>query len=113
MAITWTIATIEKAPTEGSLSDVCKVLHWRADDKETVDGVDYTGGSYGSVNLAAPDASSFTAYASITEANAVSWVKSVLGSEEVTATEDALAAKIAELKVPVEKTGIPWGPTPF
>ena len=23
MAVTWTIATIEKAPTEGSLSDVC------------------------------------------------------------------------------------------
>ena len=108
MAVTWTIATIEKAPTEGSLSDVCKVIHWRADDKETVDGVDYTGGSYGSVSLEAPDASSFKAYASITESDAISWAKAAMGTDQVTQVETSIASQITEAKTPSITTGVPW-----
>ena len=108
MAVTWTIATIEKAPTEGSLSDVCKVIHWRADDKETVDGVDYSGGSYGSVALEAPDASSFTAYASIKESDAISLAKAALGTDEVTRVEASIASQITEAKTPSITTGTPW-----
>ena len=108
MTVTWTIATIEKAPTEGSLSDVCKVIHWRADDKETVDGVDYSGGSYGSVSLEAPDASSFKAYASITESDAISWAKAAMGTDEVTRVEASIASQITEAKTPSITTGVPW-----
>jgi hypothetical protein len=108
MTVTWKIATIEKAPTEGNLSDVCKVIHWRADEIETVDGVDYSGGSYGSVSLEAPDASSFTAYASITESDAISWAKAALGADEVTRVEASIASQITEAKTPSITTGVPW-----
>ena len=109
MAAVWRIEDLTRKTTVGSLSDVVTSIDWRA---ELTDSGHHASKS-GNVKLSAADAGNFTAYASITEANAVSWVKSVLGSEEVTATEDALAAKVAELKVPVEKNGIPWGPTPF
>ena len=37
-------------------------------------------------------------------------LEDVLGSDEVTNTENILTARIEELKVPVEKSGVPWGP---
>ena len=109
MAVVWRIENLTRKTTVGSLSDVVTAVKWRAELTDSGHNASETG----EVELSAADSGNFTAYASITEANAVSWVKSVLGSTKVTATEDALAAKVAELKVPVEKNGIPWGPTPF
>ena len=109
MSVVWKVDNLIRKTTVGSLSDVVTAVKWRAELTDSGHNASETG----EVELSAADAGNFTAYASITEANAVSWVKSVLGSEEVSATEDALAAKIAELKTPVEKIGVPWGPIPF
>ena len=109
MAAVWKINNLTRKTTVGSLSDVVTAINWRAQLTDSGHNASETG----EVELSAADAGNFTAYASITEANAVDWVKSALGSAKVTATEDALTAKVEELKVPVEKTGIPWGPTPF
>ena len=109
MAAVWRIENLTRKTTVGSLSDVVTAVKWRVELTDS----GHNASTDGDIEISAADAGNFTAYASITEANAVSWVKSALGSDKVTATEDSLTAKIAELKTPVEKIGIPWGPIPF
>jgi len=108
MAVTWSVASLDSTKTVGSLSDVVTTVHWTASDSETVGEETYTGSSYGSVGLAEADSSSFTAYGSITESDAVAWVKDVLGADEVTAIETSIAAQITEAKTPTTTSGVPW-----
>ena len=112
MAVVWNVVALDRSPTEGSLADVIKTVHWTASDSETVgsgdSAVTHTGSSYGSVGLGAADAGDFTAYASVTKDNAVAWAKAAIGSDEVTAIETSIAAQITESKTPTSKTGVPW-----
>jgi len=104
MAVTWNVVSLDATKTVGSLSDVVTMVHWTASD---ADG-DHTGSSYGSIGLAEADSGSFTAYASITKDNAVTWAKAALGSDQVTAIETSIAAQITESKTPTRITGVPW-----
>ena len=108
MAVTWSVTTLDSTKTVGSLSDVVTSVHWIASDSETVGEDTYTGSSYGSVGLAEADSSSFTAYGSITESDAVSWAKAALGADEVTYIETSIAGQITEAKTPTTSTGVPW-----
>ena len=112
MAVVWNVVALDRAPTEGSLSDVIKTVHWTASDSETVgsgdSAVTHTGSSYGSVGLGSADAGDFTAYASVSKDNAVAWAKAALGSDQVTSIETGIAAQITESKTPTSKTGVPW-----
>ena len=112
MAVVWNVVALDRAPTEGSLADVIKNVHWTAQDSETVgsgdDAVTHTGSSYGSVGLGSADAGDFTAYASVSKDNAVAWAKAALGSDQVTSIETGIAAQITESKTPTSKTGVPW-----
>ena len=108
MAVTWSVASLDATKTVGSLSDVVTTVHWTATDSETVGSDTYTGSSYGSVGLAEADSSSFTAYASISESDAVTWAKAAIGADEVTAIETGIAAQITEAKTPTTTSGVPW-----
>ena len=112
MAVTWDVVSLDATKTVGSLSDVVTTVHWTASDSETVGSGDsavvHTGSSYGSIGLAEADASSFTAYADITKANAIAWAKAALGSDEVTSIETQIAAQITESKTPTTTSGVPW-----
>jgi hypothetical protein len=108
MAVTWKVESLESAVTEGSLSDVVKIIRWNAIDSETVSDVPYKGSRAGAVGIAAADAGDFIAYADITEANAIAWTKAALGADEVTAIEADIAAQITESKTPTSKIGVPW-----
>jgi len=112
MAVTWNVVSLDATKTVGSLSDVVTTVHWTASDSETVGSGDsavvHTGSSYGAVGLAEADSKSFTAYADITKDNAVAWVKTALGSDEVTAIETGIAAQITESKTPTKTSGVPW-----
>ena len=101
MAVTWTISTLERNTSD----DGVIVAHWRASD---VDG-DHSGSSYGTCNFT-PDSSAdgYTAYADITEAQAIGWVKDSMGEEAVTALEDSIAAQLADSKAPSVVAGTPW-----
>ena len=101
MAVTWTISTLER----NSSDDGVVVAHWRASD---VDG-DHSGSSYGTCGFT-PDSSAdgYTAYADITEAQAIGWCKDSMGEEAVTAVEDSIAAQIADSKAPAVAVGTPW-----
>ncbi len=104
MAVTWDVVALDATKTVGSLSDVVTNVHWTASDS---DG-EHSGSSYGSVELAAADSGSFTAYKDITKDNAIAWVKAALGSDEVTAIETSIAAQITESKTPTVSSGVPW-----
>jgi len=101
MAVTWDISTLER----NSSDDGVIVAHWRASD---VDG-EHSGSSYGTCGFT-PDSSAdgYTAYADITEAQAIGWVKDDMGEEAVTALEDSIAAQIADSKAPAVAVGTPW-----
>ena len=112
MAVTWDVVALDATKTVGSLSDVVTTIHWTASDSETVgsgeSAVTHYGSSYGSVGIADADSESFTAYADITKANAITWVKNAIGSDEVTSIENGIAAQIAESKTPTKFSGVPW-----
>ena len=106
MSVVWKVDNLIRKTTVGSLSDVVTSVEWRA----VLTDSGHSAGESGSVELSDANAGNFIAYADITEANAIAWVKDILGSDGVTDTENILTARIEELKVPVEKSGVPWGP---
>ena len=108
MAATWKIAACDRTMSLGGKADVITRVHWNVKDSETVDGVDHSGSQYGSVGIDTDDLSSFTAYADVTEDNAIAWAKEALGSDEVTLLEADVASQIALSKAPVTATGVPW-----
>ena len=112
MAVAWDVTLLDATKTVGSLSDVVTTIHWTASDSETVgsgeSAVTHYGSSYGSVGIADADSESFTAYADITKANAITWAKNAIGSDEVTSIENGIAAQIAESKTPTKFSGVPW-----
>ena len=98
MAVTWTIAQLERN-TDGN---GVVVAHWRASD---ADG-DHSGSSYGTCGFT-PDstADGYTAYADITEAQAIGWVKADVDADAI---EASIAAQITASKEPVTAAGVPW-----
>ena len=110
MAVTWKICSFDVTKEVGSLSDVVKTIHWRAEDSETVGSGESAKTHYGS-SLAEPDASSFTPYADITEADGITWLKAALNANEsdvVAGIEADIAAQITESKTPTKISGVPW-----
>jgi len=105
MAVTWTIATLERNTSD----DGVVIAHWRANDSEAVGEETYSGSSYGTCGFT-PDstADGYTAYADITEAQAIEWVKASMGEEAVEALESSIAAQIEESKAPATAAGVPW-----
>jgi len=101
MAVTYTISTLER----NTADDGVVVAHSRASE---VDG-DHSGSSYGTCGFTPnAEAEGYTAYADITEAQAVEWVKASMGEEAVAAMEASIAAQIEESKAPAVAVGTPW-----
>ena len=95
MNITYTIAQLDRQTSDGLVT----TAHWRVD---AVDG-EYSAGTYGTVGF--ERGTSFTAYASLTEAQVIAWVKDKLDVEGI---EAGLQAQIDAQKNPVTATGVPW-----
>ena len=74
MAATWKVVACDYAKSLGGEADVITNVHWEITD---VDGA-HSGRVYGSVTIDTSDLSSFTAYGSVTEANAIAWAKTAL-----------------------------------
>ena len=106
MAVTWTISTLERNTSD----DGVVVAHWHASDSEVVgtgdDAVTHSGSSYGTCGFT-PDstADGYTAYADITEAQAIGWVQDDVDAEAI---EAGIAAQIEESKAPAVVAGTPW-----
>lgn len=95
MTTTYTINQLDRQTSDGLVT----TAHYTVN---AVDG-EYSAGSYGTVGFERGE--SFIAYASLTEAQVIAWVKEKL---DVDAIEASLAAQIALQKAPVTETGVPW-----
>ena len=107
MAVTWNIINTDYTVNGAKGTNQIHQLHWDCSDSETVDGVTHTGHMCGTVGCPDPSGS-FIEYAKVTEANCIAWAKALLGSDEVTRIETAVANQITVSKTPKTGTGKPW-----
>lgn len=105
MVATWTATNLDYYTSLDDHTDVVFVVHWNCQDE---DANGNTGRCYGTVGISTDDLSDFTAYADITETQAIGWAKDALGADEVSATEANVAAQIAEKENPTQGSGVPW-----
>lgn len=109
---TWSIASLNRQISLDGKSDVVTAVHWQVIDAETVgsgdDAVTHNGRAYGVAGLDTSDLSSFTAYADITEADAIAWAKTAIGADQVAAYEKSVADQLTESKTPTTATGKPF-----
>jgi len=98
MAVTWTIATLER----NTADDGVTVAHWRCSKAEG----DHTASSYGTCGFT-PDVEKvdFVAFDALTEEAVIDWVQE---SMDVEALEAGLDAQLAEMAAPALVVGTPW-----
>ena len=107
MAVTWKIVNTDYTVKGEKGTNQIHQLHWDCSDTETVDGVTHRGRMYGSVGCPDPTGK-FIEYEKVTEENCITWVKALLGSDEVSRIETAVASQITESKTPTSGSGQPW-----
>lgn len=99
---TWTISSMETAPSEDGLTDVVKTIHWRY---KGVDG-DYQAEVYSSFACASPSPTDFTAYEDLTEADVIGWLEAGI---DVDAMKENIDSQIENLKnPPIVSLPLPW-----
>ena len=112
MTATWKITALHVTKTNGSLSNVVTDIDFTVEDSETIgsgeSAVVHAGYYYGNIPLGEPDSGNFIEYSSITENDAIGWVKSLIGSEKITEYEGMVANQISESKNPPTFMGVPW-----
>ena len=103
---TWEFVQLDTAPTEGSLSDVVKSIHWRiagVSDTRTPNNVTEI---YGEANIGDADADSFTAFNSLTEAWCKTQVLANIGQTEAELKSN-IDTKLTELDTPTSVGKLP------
>ena len=105
MAITktWQVNTMERDISDGHVNEVIyRVIGKDGDVEKTRET--------GEVNFTKPSSlpSDFKAYDSLDEATVLGWVKSAIGTDEVTAIEKAIEDNIAIINTPVTAVGKPF-----
>lgn len=101
----WIIERLDCYPERDGETDVVFTVHWRLNAQDGEYGVS----GYGTVGLTYDPAAPFTPYASLTQAQVVSWVQAALGAEQIAQMEAALAQAIAaQINPPVVSPPLPW-----
>tara|TARA_R100001460_G_scaffold44496_2_gene81287 strand:+ start:39 stop:368 length:330 start_codon:yes stop_codon:yes gene_type:complete len=108
MALQWQIAQINKIPTEGSLSNVCKKIEYVVSESDPVERKKCQAYRIGVVTLESASSDSFTTFEDLTEDTCVTWLKNVLGASEVTAIETDVNNQISKQKAGTMTKGLPW-----
>ena len=98
MAVTWTIATLERNSADNGVT----VAHWRCSKTEG----DHTASSYGTCDFT-PDVEKvdFVAFDALTEEAVIGWVQESMDVEALVA---GLDAQLAEMAASASITGTPW-----
>ena len=101
MAITkkWEVNTLERELADGYVKKVIYRV-------KGIDGSDEKARRTGEVELEKPE--TLIPYKDLTESTVLGWVKTKLGTDEVTAIEKSLEDEIALINTPVTSTGKPW-----
>lgn len=91
----WTFPQLDTAPTEGDLSDVVKIIHWRvtaeSDSHSDPDGNNVSTSMYGTATAGEANAENFTAFDSLTQ----DWCKAIV-LENLGKTEAEVQAMLDE-----------------
>ena len=105
MAITktWQVNTMERDLSDGHVKKVIYRV-------KGMDGETEKDRATGEVNFTKPSSlpSDFVAYDKLDEATVIGWVKTALGTDQVTEIEKAIEDKIAIINTPVTATGKPF-----
>jgi len=109
MAITytWSIVDMERQITMGDKSDVITQITYKLDGTETVDGTEHTGSMSETVNVEL-GSQTFKEFSSVSEANAIQFVKDKLGADGIANSELNVSNQISELQTPIIATGVSW-----
>ena len=106
MNITWKISNIEWIQQVGDHSKVVKNVHYWVEAKDDAGNMGYT---WGNVQLDISNPSSFTEYPSITEEQALEWLKSALGPTQVTEIENYITSRVLNQDpMDIRGLGLPW-----
>jgi hypothetical protein len=96
--INWTVSSLERDVATGYVN----VAHWTCSGVDATLEGEFTGSVYATASF---EGELVVPYASLTEADVLAWVWSVVDKE---ATEAAVAAQIEAQKNPVTASGTPW-----
>jgi hypothetical protein len=103
----WQVSSMECRVQEGDLSDVVITVHWRCSKTEVDGDKTYSASVYSTCSVPAPDASSFTSYADLTQDQVLGWVWA--NGVDRDATEAAVAQQIELQRHPVViSPPLPW-----
>ena len=98
----WVVSQLDTAPSEETLTDVVKTVHYRY---QAEDG-QYNAEVYGTMACATPSETDFTAYADLTYEQVCNWLEAGL---DVQALETNLEAQIEYQKnPPIINLPLPW-----
>lgn len=102
MSVIWNVVQMQRNLPDGDTppDGLVTTLHWTANFSNA--------SSYGSVALGAPDPDNYTVYSSITEEQAIQWVKDALGLEKVSGIELGLLKQEQRISNPTTADGVPW-----
>jgi hypothetical protein len=112
IAYTWTISSLDVAPSDDGMIDVIKVAHWRYRATDSTDGI--SSEVYGAQGFATPDPASYTPFDSVTEAQVVGWIEDSIGEEGMASMDASLVVSIENIRnPPIVTLPVPWAtPTP-
>lgn len=94
------ITNLNRDTSDGFVTTV----HWTASQ---TDG-EHTASTYSTASFTKEDGINYVPYTELTESAVIEWVKASLGAEGVAAVDAALAANIADQRVPKVAAGVPW-----
>jgi hypothetical protein len=101
----WTIQAMDCVPQEDGHTDVVVVAHWNV---SATDGT-YTSSAYGTQSFTYDAGKAFIPYASLTQAEVVTWVQDSMGAESVASLEANLDTQIAnQINPPIVTPPLPW-----
>jgi hypothetical protein len=110
MAITytWEVTGLKKK-TEGSNNDAVVQTYWT---KTGTDENDNIGTFHGATPFSSVEADPFIAFADLTEANVLGWIKAVAndGGSYEDHINDQIQKQIDDLTTPVVDAALPWAP---
>ena len=107
MTLTWAITSLDIIKTDIDNRQIVRNIGWKLTGTDS--GVSYTENGK-ATNLALPSGT-YTEYDSLTESDVIGWLKSHLGSSEVTFIENKVTEEVNSLLYSIEveenKT-LPW-----
>jgi hypothetical protein len=99
---TWTIAQLDCAVQENTLSQVVKTVHWHLHATDGTNTVEMCN----TLALQSPDPDAFTAYEALTEADVIGWIENELPMDQLRLNIAEQLERLAN--PPIVAPKLPW-----